>query len=387
MYFSKYDELGAYHWSEYDKDTIYKKHVDHLLSLINPTSNDKILDIGAGDGLITHKINEIVNNCCFGIDDNRKAVGLAKKKNSNVEIGDAYGLSCQDNFYTKILMGDVIEHLKNPKAALKEVYRVLKDDGFLFLATPPARADGKLQDKFHYKEYTSNELTKELKSCGFDLHGKIETKHHRMYAVFSKNKFYQNVYTCISDNYDKTRKDSINLIPPSSQFKHSRMNAKIVKILSHLYIPREWSIWVDGNIYLKVEPEYLLDMMIMSGKDIAVFEHPQRANIYTEAVACINEKKDDPKIITKQLKRYEGEGFNDQKLAMCGILIRRHTPEICRLNEQWWAEICKGSWRDQLSFPYVFREKVHYFPKVNMVDNKYFIINNHIKANHIKANV
>ena len=39
-------------------------------------------------------------------------------------------------------------------------------------------------------------------------------------------------------------------------------------------------------------------------------------------------------------------------LAACGIVVRKNTETVNRLNEKWWAEICRGSSRDQLSFPY-----------------------------------
>jgi hypothetical protein len=51
------------------------------------------------------------------------------------------------------------------------------------------------------------------------------------------------------------------------------------------------------------------------------------------------------------------------------------------LNEKWWAEICRGSSRDQISFPYVYRDKVNYLDTVDPFDNKYFTRKGHVKSN------
>lgn len=150
------------------------------------------------------------------------------------------------------------------------------------------------------------------------------------------------------------------------------LNAKLYKVLPHLIWHNvEWSVWVDANITLKVDPEVLVKM---TTKDIGVFPHPDRNCIYEEANYCIHYGIGDKKKIEEQMKRYEKEGFpKGYGMAMCGILVIKHTTEMKQLCEKWWAEICRGSYRDQLSFPYVFKDKVSYFPyQKNIKDNQYF---------------
>jgi DNA polymerase III delta prime subunit len=89
-----------------------------------------------------------------------------------------------------------------------------------------------------------------------------------------------------------------------------------------------------------------------SGKDIGVFSHPWRDNIYDEAEEVIRLGKDDQNAVERQMERY---GANVKGLFACGVVVRHHTKEIKRLNEKWWIEYCIGSRRDQLSFPYVFK--------------------------------
>ena len=109
----------------------------------------------------------------------------------------------------------------------------------------------------------------------------------------------------------------------------------------------------------------------MTKTDIGVFPHPDRTSLFEEADYCVHYGIGDQKEILEQMKRYKG--FKTNELAMCGILVRKNTPEMRSLCEKWWAEICRGSNRDQLSFPYVFNGKISYFPyQKNIKDNPFF---------------
>lgn len=156
------------------------------------------------------------------------------------------------------------------------------------------------------------------------------------------------IYTSITGERDKMR-DDIKVFSYDA-FKSDRMNAKIAKILPHYFIDEEYSVWVDGNVFpLKTEEEYI---KLLDDKDIAVFRHPERKCIYDEAMFCRLKGKDGAQIIEDHIKRYNLT--NQSGLYACGFIIRRHTERMKQLCEKWWAEICTGSSRDQISFPYVF---------------------------------
>ena len=166
---------------------------------------------------------------------------------------------------------------------------------------------------------------------------------------------------------ETNRMKGIKCFTDYDKFKDPRRNAKIYKVLSHLFIETEHSIWIDANVELKVPYRTLIGLL--GDKDIAVFKHTDRDNINDEAHVCQQWNKDDYDTIQEQIERYN---YKEKGLGACFILIRRHTEKIKRLNEQWWAEICRGSVRDQISFPYVFRDNVRYIEIDNMLDNKYF---------------
>ena len=178
------------------------------------------------------------------------------------------------------------------------------------------------------------------------------------------------VYTAITGKYDKlsTRKiKGANQVAftdqkseiwdtkkPYDKFKDGARNSKIQKIMPHLFLDTEYSIYIDGNIELRYPPEKLIKE-VLGEKDIAVFRHIGRDSIYDEAVAIAGLKKETVPALTEQLKAYSKRGIKEHAgLCECGVIIRRHTTRINDLNEKWWAEYCRFSKRDQMSFPVAF---------------------------------
>jgi len=149
-------------------------------------------------------------------------------------------------------------------------------------------------------------------------------------------------YSCLVGNYDNPIKDGRVYINTIDKFKANRMNAKLPKVLPHLYLPEhDYSIWIDANLELLVTNEEFIEMM--GDHECMVFKHPYRNTINEEINECV--KLDSKENVQKHRNK---PGL----LAACGIIARKNTETIKNLNCQWWSEICYGSTRDQLSFPY-----------------------------------
>jgi hypothetical protein len=163
------------------------------------------------------------------------------------------------------------------------------------------------------------------------------------------------IYTAICGGYERHRDDIIVFTENGmDKFTDPVMNAKIYKVLPHRYFDVEYSIWMDGTIYpLTTKHEYV---KLLGDADIAVFRHPWRKCLYDEAGPASERVPHNQKaVITEQMKRYKHEGMpKDFGMGECGMLIRRHNAVTEEFNEKWWAEICRFSRRDQLSFPYVW---------------------------------
>ena len=198
-------------------------------------------------------------------------------------------------------------------------------------------------------------------------------------SIIDKLKDYPvTLYTCLTGKYDTLstkvynakqiaftdqKTDVWNVLPPYDKFKDPTRNSRAPKILSHLFIDGEYSIYLDANIELLIDPEQLVQEWLKD-KDIAVFKHSGRDCIYQEADAIAHFGKETPEALKEQVVAYAKRGWLEHKgLAECGVIVRRHTEEVKRMNEKWWAEYSRYSRRDQMSFPLAFP-----LEKVNLIE-------------------
>lgn len=131
-----------------------------------------------------------------------------------------------------------------------------------------------------------------------------------------------------------------------------RKQARAIKILSHEYLPEyDLTIWVDANFCQKKSLKPLINAM---QKDLTLLNHPVRKCIYAEARTCLDGQLDFSEIIEEQMYFYQQiEGYpSDNGLVATGLILRKNTEEVQKLNSDWWQEVLGKSGRDQLSFDY-----------------------------------
>lgn len=176
------------------------------------------------------------------------------------------------------------------------------------------------------------------------------------------------VYSAITGGKDEPR-DDVLCFTEYDRFKDQRLNAKIYKVLPHLFLPNEpWWIWVDGNLTLKVPEEELIELAGES--EVAVFENPYRKTVGEEKEEVIRLGLDTEENVKKHPLN------NDGRLPACFLIVRKNTEAVRRMNERWWALITTGSVRDQISFTEAF-PTAKFLPKVHPFDNKYFTRKGH----------
>lgn len=156
---------------------------------------------------------------------------------------------------------------------------------------------------------------------------------------------------------DKDVKDSQWIVKKAcDKFKLPVMNAKIHKMLSHKYCDTPYIVWMDGSAKLTKDPHELVKLM--GDYDYAFFKHPGRKCLYSEAEACVGLGKGDVGEIAEQVKRYAKEGFPENAgLTEMTCFIRKNNRKTNHLFEKWWVDICRYSERDQISFPFVFKDE------------------------------
>lgn len=173
-------------------------------------------------------------------------------------------------------------------------------------------------------------------------------------------------YVCFTDDMTRDPK-GWELLPACDKFDPF-MNAKMHKVLIHKYIDSEVTLWIDGSVVILKDVKAMADLFLKN-KDIAVYNFSSWINGKVATIdeafeECLKQKKD-------KLERIEEQRANNDYPAItpivCTILFRRNTDKMKVLNQNWWSEICRYSVRDQLSFPYVFKD--YELIKGNIRDN------------------
>lgn len=162
------------------------------------------------------------------------------------------------------------------------------------------------------------------------------------------------------DNPPSLRKNTREMgVPPVWQVREAkatygdRRTARHYKALPHYYLPDyDFWIWVDGNVRPLLPPERLVERYL-GHSDLAIFKHPDRNCLYTEADFCAQRGKDRPKTLSRQTERYRAEGMPPGwGLPETRCVIRRNCRSIVDLNVCWWQQMERYSYRDQVSLPY-----------------------------------
>ena len=103
--------------------------------------NAKVLDYGCGIGFNIYYYAKVFPHVC-GIDNDKPSVEIARRQlkklecNKRVLYYDGKKLPFKENTFDIVCASDVWEHVENPRLMLKEIYRVLKPSGILFIHNP-----------------------------------------------------------------------------------------------------------------------------------------------------------------------------------------------------------------------------------------------------------
>jgi GT2 family glycosyltransferase len=152
--------------------------------------------------------------------------------------------------------------------------------------------------------------------------------------------------------------------PPLFDIDPVRM-ARFVKTHPHMLFPEHRiAVWLDGNILIRGDLSDLIARFDQSGLPVGAIPHPLRTSIYEEAAECVKRAKDEVAAIEAQMTAYRAEGFDCSDLIESNLMMfRLDHPALPKIMNAWWAEIEKGSRRDQLSFNHALHKAgASYFP-------------------------
>lgn len=171
MPFEKYKEMDAYHWNlaeckwtNWDYNPPMAARQQAVVDCIPPDSG-RILDIGCGDGYLLYRGAMAAPGAKLaGVDLEAKAIDLAKSKLENyghqaeLHICGCDAIPFSDGSIDTVIMSDVIEHLPDTDAALREIRRVLVSNGTAIISTPNRQEDFVWDPEYHVQEFSHTEF-------------------------------------------------------------------------------------------------------------------------------------------------------------------------------------------------------------------------------------
>lgn len=184
---------------------IVQDHLERYKFASQFVKGKKVLDIACGVGYGSKLLAQMGSQSVIGVDIEKDVITYAKKesqiKNTSFKVGNI--TKYHQGKYDVIVCFETIEHVKNDKKAIKNLYNLLNSGGLLIISSPNRIITSleantiydKPANKYHVREYTINELVKLLRENGFNV-SKNDIYGQR-FRFYFKNKFIDKLYEII----------------------------------------------------------------------------------------------------------------------------------------------------------------------------------------------
>ena len=130
------NELAAtYEHPNWYKRFFYQRRFRVVFDSLDPRSNERILDLGAGPGYYSHRIAER-GATPVATDIARNYLVQIPSSVTHRVSASAESLPFQRGAFDKVLATEILEHTLNPEAVLSEIARVLKPGGRAVITSP-----------------------------------------------------------------------------------------------------------------------------------------------------------------------------------------------------------------------------------------------------------
>jgi ubiquinone/menaquinone biosynthesis C-methylase UbiE len=234
-------------------------------TFFEPTSGKKCLEIGCDTGVTSYFLRKRGGDW-ISLDGDKEKVEIARKLiGDTVFLTDGRSLNFADATFDCVAIIDFLEHIETDQEFIKEVYRVLKPSGSLYVTVPHTRGGKDLilnrlrwwlgfkpSDYGHVRKgYSLEDLRTKLEKGGFKVTG--HTTFSRFFSEFIE--LVANYTYMFILNKGQNKGGLKGGIAPSSQ-KDLRQHHKSFKLYSLAY-PVLWVISQLDEL-ISFTPGYIL---------------------------------------------------------------------------------------------------------------------------------
>jgi SAM-dependent methyltransferase len=131
------------HMTRNEADMAFKKRVRTIFEWVDPQDDDLILDMPCGRGFYLNMFRYVSNCKLIGAELDGEVIQKARQNvghlpNLMLNQSNIYALPYADNTFDAAILSEVLEHIDDDVAGLKEIYRVLKPGGVVAITVPNA---------------------------------------------------------------------------------------------------------------------------------------------------------------------------------------------------------------------------------------------------------
>src|SRR5689334_5142892 len=157
------------HWWHIGRRRILAGFVEEICRRVTDR-RPRILDVGCGTGANLLLLSQY--GAAEGVDVSEDALAFCRERGlDQVRKGAGEQLPYDDNTFDLVTAFDVVEHMDDDLAGLREMFRVLRPGGHALLFVPTFMFLWGLQDdvSHHRRRYRLPELTRVLEEAGFEI--------------------------------------------------------------------------------------------------------------------------------------------------------------------------------------------------------------------------
>lgn len=162
------DEVEGSHWWFVGRRAILESFLEPITNkLLTSGAELRILDVGCGTGANLEMLGQYGK--AEGVDVSDDALEFCRHKGLTVQKGLAENLPYEDGAFDLTTALDVVEHLDDDAAGLKEMFRVTRSGGYSLIFVPAFMWLWGVQDDVsnHRIRYTRSQIVKRLEKAGY----------------------------------------------------------------------------------------------------------------------------------------------------------------------------------------------------------------------------
>jgi SAM-dependent methyltransferase len=187
-----------------EADMAFKKRVQTIFDWVDTSEDKVILDMPCGRGFYLNMLRYVSKATIIGAELEWDVIKKAQANVGHLDIplqqANLYHLPYADKSFDAVILSEILEHVDDDVAGLREAYRVLKPNGVVAVTVPHANypfwwdpINKTLETVFkthiqhgtfagiwanHVRLYTPNELRSSLEMAGFKVEEERSFTHH-----------------------------------------------------------------------------------------------------------------------------------------------------------------------------------------------------------------